>query len=296
MLPPLRILSALLLAGALAHPGGRAADADEAVLRKAVALYASFDEAVRLDFGSGEPIPATRSVDPDDKKKFVFEKGFDPKYFRLVPEKGVAGGCLEAVALPPRNGRVFFPAMGNVAYRKDAGWGGACSVWVNTDPEKLLKTPFCDPVLITQKGSNNGSIWAHFNDAKPRALQAGTYPSIPDGQEPVPEDDPKAPLTRFKAAGFKEGDWHHLVLTWDRFNTGKRDGTHTLYVDGKKIGDLKDHEVGMDWDMERTRVYFAVHLIGRLDELAVFTRPLTADEVTLLHRKPGVLQALKQRR
>jgi hypothetical protein len=273
-----------------------AADTDADAIRKAVTLYASFDEAVRMDIGKGEPVPGTRSIDPDDKKNFVFGKGFDPKYFRIAKDKGIAGSCLEAVELPPRGGRLYFPAKGNVAFRKDAGWGGAFSVWVNTDPNKLLKTPFCDPVLITQKGFNNGSIWAHFNDAKPRALQAGTYPSIADGREPMPEDDPKAPLTRLKDVGFKAGDWHHIVLSWDRFNTGKADGTHTLYVDGKKIGALKTYPVAMDWDPEQSRVYFAVNLIGLLDELAVFGRPLTADEAALLHDKPGLLQPLKERR
>ena len=48
---------------------------------------------------------------------------------------------------------------------------------------------------------------------------------------------------------------------------------------GKKIGELKDYEVGMDWDLEKTRVYCAVNLIGRLDELAVFNRPLTAADL-----------------
>jgi hypothetical protein len=280
---------------AIYSPVAPAADADETALHKAVALYASFDDEVRMDFGNGERVPGTRSVDPADKKQFVFEKGFDAKYFRIVAGKGIAGSCLEAVDLPPRGGRLYFPAKGNVAFRTDAGWGGAFSVWVNTDPNRLLKTPFCDPVLITQKGLNNGSIWAHFNDARPRALQAGTYPSIPDGREPVPEEDPKAPLTRLKDVNFKTGEWHHIVLSWDRFNTGKKDGTHTLYVDGKKIGDLQGHGIGMDWDIERTRVYVAVNLVGLLDELAVFHRPLTADEVTLLHKKPGVLQSLKQR-
>ena len=118
-------------------------------------------------------------------------------------DKGVAGGCLEAVELPPRNGRLYFPAKGNLAFRKDGAWGGAVSVWVNTDPNEMLKTPFCDPVLLTQRGLNNGSIFVHFNDAKPRALQAGTYPSIPVGQEPIPEEDPKAPLTRLKDVRFK---------------------------------------------------------------------------------------------
>ena len=70
-----------------------------------------------------------------------------------------------------------------------------------------------------------------------------------------------------------------ICARFSRFNTGKKDGTHTLYVDGKQIGDLKDYEIGMDWDIEQTRVYFAVNLIGFLDELAVFNRPLSADEV-----------------
>src|SRR5206468_2653420 len=37
-------------------------------LRKAVILYASFDEEVRMDFGRGDRTPGTRSVDPADRK------------------------------------------------------------------------------------------------------------------------------------------------------------------------------------------------------------------------------------
>jgi formylglycine-generating enzyme required for sulfatase activity len=49
----------------------------------------------------------------------------------------------------------------------------------------------------------------------------------------------------------------------------------------------------MDWDIDQARIYFAVNFIGLLDELAVFNRPLTPEEVTLLHQKPGVLSSLK---
>lgn len=280
----------LILAVAATAPG---ADADEAALRKAVALYASFDDVVRRDVGSGDLLPGTRYVEGPDKKKFHFEKGFDARYFRIAKGKGISGGCLETPELPGNSGRVFFAAKDNVAFKKDAPWGGAFSVWVNIDPDKMLKTPFSDPVLITQKGLNNGSIWTHFNDARPRAFQAGTYPSIPDGQKPIEEDDPMAPLTRLKEPRFQQGEWHHIVLTWDRFNSGKKDATHTLYIDGKKIGDLKDAEIAMDWDIDQTRIYFAVNFLGLLDELAVFDRPLTADEVALLHKKPGLLSDLK---
>lgn len=279
-------LIALVFATTTAQPP------DAASLRKAVTLYASFDDEMRRDLGAGDPIPGTRTVDPADKKHH-FAQGFDPQFFRIVKGKGIAGGCLEA-NLPPRIGRLFFPAKGNVAFAKDASWGGAFSVWINTDPNKSLKTPFCDPVLITQKGLNNGAIWTHFNDAQPRAFQSGTYPSIPDGQEPTPEDDPKAPLTRLKDVPFRAGEWHHIVLSWDRFNTGQKNATHTLWIDGKKIGDLNGHALAMDWDLDRTRIYFAVNLVGLLDELAVFNRPLTAEEVTLLFQQPAVLQPLKR--
>lgn len=47
------------------------------------------------------------------------------------------------------------------------------------------------------------------------------------------------------------------------------------------------------WDIEQTRVYFAVNLVGLLDELAVFSRPLTGNEVMLLYQKPGILRSVK---
>ena len=151
------------------------AEPDRAGLRKAVTFYASFDEAVKADFGGGGLTLATRFNHPTEKGKFVFEKGFDDKVFRIARDKGKHGGCLEVVDVLPRNGRVFFPVKGNLAYRKD-GWGGSLSVWINTDPDTLLKTKFCDPIQITQKGANNGGIWFDFNDAKPRDMRHGALP------------------------------------------------------------------------------------------------------------------------
>src|SRR5207247_901473 len=108
---------------------------------KAVTLYASFDEEVKADKGGGDLTFATRTNHLTEKGKYVFKKGFDAKAFRIAKGKGIAGGCLEAVDVLPDNGRIFFPAKGNIAYKKD-GWGGAVSVWINTDPNTLLKTKF----------------------------------------------------------------------------------------------------------------------------------------------------------
>src|SRR5262249_32318084 len=48
------------------------------------------------------------------------------------------------------------------------------------------------------------------------------------------------------------------------------------------------------WDLDRTGIYVAVNFIGLLDELALFNRPLTAEEVARLHSAPGLLAPLKK--
>jgi hypothetical protein len=268
-----------------------AADADPAV-RKAVSFYASFDEQVAGDFGDGGRTLSTRTNHPTEKGQFVFEKGFDPKVFRIAKGKGVSGGALEVVDVLKNNGRVYFPVGGNLAYRK-GGWGGAVSVWVNTDPNTQLKTGFCDPIQITQKGANNGGIWFDFNDAKPRDLRMGAFPALAEGQKPVAESDPNAPMVRVPGVGFKVGQWHNVVVTWNNFDTGKPNAVAVLYIDGKRIGEVAGRDIAMNWDVDKAGVYVGVNYIGLLDELALFNRMLTAEEVALLHMKPDLLTGLK---
>lgn len=259
-------------------------------MRDSVSFYASFDNAVRADLGQGHPTPSTRFNHETKAGEFVFEQGFDDKVFRIARGQGVAGGgALEAVDVLPRNGRIFFPAKGHLAF-KPSGWGGALSMWINTDPNKLLKTKFCDPVQITHKGANNGGLWLDFNDAQPRDMRMGAFPAVPVGQTGIMENDPNAPLIRVQGVGFQSGEWHHVLLNWNNFDTGRPDAWATLYVDGSPAGKLQDREIAMDWDLERTGIYVAVNFIGLLDELAIFRRPLTADEAAQLHKSPGLLQ------
>lgn len=270
------------------------ADDAPAPLQNAVTFYASFDEAVKGDVGGGDLTLSTRFNHETEKNKFVFERGFDDKKYKVARDKGIHGGALEASDVLPRNGRIFFPAKGNIAFKK-GGWSGALSVWINTDPDKLLKTKFCDPIQITQKGANNGGIWFDFNDAKPRDMRHGVFPAVPEGQKPIAEEDPKAPMVRVPKVGFKSGDWHHIVLSWKNFDTGKKDSVSALYIDGKLIGEVKDYDLTMDWDIDKAGIYVAVNYIGLLDELALFNRALTADEVMQLKNKPGLLAGVKKK-
>jgi hypothetical protein len=285
---------ALALAGVFAAPASARDDKTDArAVLDAVTLYASFDEEVKADRGGGELTVSTRKGDLKSKK-FTFEKGFSEKAFRIAKGKGKSGGALEALEPLPDNGRLFFPAKGNIGFKK-GGWGGAVSTWIKTDPNKLIKSKFCDPVQITQKGANDGGIWFDFNDKKPsRDMRMGVFPAVPKEGKGVSEDDPKAPMVWLRKVDFKEDDWHHVVLTWRNFDTGKEDAVATLYVDGKKIGEVKDRAIAMDWDVEKAGIYVAINYVGLLDELAVFGRELSEKEVKLLHGEPGLLAKLKK--
>lgn len=261
-------------------------------LRDSVTFYASFHKSPEADFGGGELKLATRTNHPTEAGQFVVTPGFDENVFRIA-KKGVQGGALAPADVLANNGRIFFPAKGNIAFQK-GGWSGACSFWLNTNPNTLLKTKFCDPVQITEKGAGNGGIWFDFNDASPRDGRMGVFPAVPAGGQPIKESDPDAPLIPVRAIGFQEGEWHHVVLNWKNFDTGRPDAWAGLYIDGKPVGEVKDRPIAMDWNLDKAGIYVAVNYLGLLDELAIFGRTLTPDEIDELYRKPGLLTPLRK--
>jgi hypothetical protein len=261
----------------------------------AVSLYASFDERVAADFGGGELAFSTRMNHETEAGKFVFQPGFDVRVFQIAKGQGISGGALSPQDVLPRNGRIFLPAKGNIGYRA-GGWGGAVSFWLNTDPNTLLKTRFCDPVQITHKGANDGGLWFDFNDAKPRDARMGFFPAVVPGKAAAKESDEGAPLVRIPAVGFKSGEWHHVVLNWQNFDTGRPDAETSLFIDGNRIGGATGRDIAMAWDLEKTGIYVAVNYLGLLDELAVFNRMLTDTEVAAVHAEPAILAALLARK
>jgi hypothetical protein len=117
----------------------------------------------------------------------------------------------------------------------------------------------------------------------------GAFPAVRPGARPVAEDDPSAPIIRLKGPRFSASEWRHVALVWEGFDTGGNTARAAFYVDGKPVGELKDREIAMEWDLDQTGIYIAVGYIGLLDEFAVFNRALTAEEVTLLFQRPGLL-------
>jgi hypothetical protein len=156
----------------------------------------------------------------------------------------------------------------------------------------MLKTRFCDPVQITQKGATNGGLWVDFPDTTPRDFRLGVFRSEGEGRERAPSEGPEAPLVIVKDVGFQATDWHHVAFTWANVDAADRDVTARLYIDGEAKGAIPEQPVTMEWDLAQTGIYVAVNYVGLLDEFAIFRRELTAEEVGRLHREPGLLAAI----
>ena len=284
----MRLAASLIPSAVLLFVLSDSLPADEGPPVSALSLYASFDEKVAADLGGGELTLRTRSDHPETKGKYVFRAGFPERAFGIKAGQGVSKGALECRDVLPRRGRIFFPLQGNLAY-KEGGWGGAVSLWINTNPNTELKTPFCDPVQITQKGAHDGGLWLDFPDKKPRDMRMGIFRGLGPGETPLKESDPKASIVTLERVGFETGQWHHLALSWKNFDTGKPDAHAQFFVDGKLVGEVKDRDLAMGWDPEQAGIYVAVNFIGLMDEFATFNRPLTASEVKFLYANPDYL-------
>lgn len=284
------LMICLLLTPALLPP---AAAAEKSDVLKAVTFYASFDSSLKADFSRGAASLRTRSADPRKKGETIFKDGYPADAFRVSAD-GRVSGALEAIEVLPNRGRIFYPAASNLAYSKE-GWDGAVSFWLQTNPDTMLRTRFCDPIQITHRGAHNGGLWIDFPDSKPRSMRLGAFHALADGGKAIKESDPQAPLVRIPKIGFQENEWHHIAFIWSRFDTGKSNSRAWLYIDGRLAGQLTGRDIAMQWDMQQVGIYVAVSLIGKMDELAIFDRSLSIEEVSRLHREPALLQHFKQK-
>ncbi|MCA9068145.1 MAG: hypothetical protein KDA84_04445, partial [Planctomycetaceae bacterium] len=117
----------------------------------------------------------------------------------------------------------------------------------------------------------------------------GVFSGLRPGESPLKESDAAAPIVRLPRVGFQAGEWHHLVVSWDHFETGKNDAIAQFFVDGKLIGELKNHDIAMRWEIEKTGIYLAVNFIGFMDEVAIFRRRLSHPEIKYLYDNPQYL-------
>jgi hypothetical protein len=258
--------------------------------RRALTFWSSFDHGADADFAKG------------DKRIYTSSSGE-----RKDPQPGIPVGEIEVAKGQGRHGGnalrfikksnkvAFYKAAGNVDYRKQ-DWSGTASFWLSLDPQTDLGDWYCDPIQITEKTWNDAALWVDFSkDDKPKQFRLGVLadlkvwnPTNRDFEKMTPAERPVYSVTQ---PPFARGKWTNVVVTFEKFNTGKPDGLARIYLNGKLQGAVSDRNQVYSWDMDKAAIQIGMSYVGLYDDLALFNRALNETEIQTLYTLKGPLVA-----
>ena len=243
---------------------------DDLSLKTALTFYASFDGGTDADISRG------------DKRLFTLINK-EPKLgnktegmSRMVKGRGLSG---DALLFTKRNAKWLLYDGAKNFHFAEKNWSGSVSFWLKVDPINGLDPGYVDPIQITPNTWNDASFFVDFaKDGNPRSFRLGAFAdkSIwnPENKD-IPE--PQRPLVPAKSNPFSSDKWTHVAFTWENFNTGKKDGVATLYLNGKNEGIITEWNQKFSWAGKPHRI--GLNYMGLFDELACFNRALSSKEI-----------------
>lgn len=268
-----------------------AVSADEAALRKALIFHASFDGSADAGFALGDRriYTATSYKNREDAKA-----GLHNPDVRIAPGAGRFGDALE---FRRKNTKaIYFLAERNVYYWNER-WHGTVSFWLSLDPDKDLEPGFSDPIQITDKAYNDAALWVDFTrDDHPRQFRLGVFGDLRNwNPKRLPDDKNPDFLKRLivvKKPPFARGKWTHVVITHSGLGSGAG-GYASLYLDGRLEGTTDIIHESFHWDVKQAAIRVGVNYVGLFDDLAIFSRPLEAQEVRTLYQLARGVKGLR---
>ena len=262
-------------------------------LATALTFHAPFDGHLDAAHASGDP----RLYSSKDRRAAATASpGVHPDHVTLVPGAGRHG---DAIRLALKSSPiVFYRGERNVHYAA-RNWSGTVSVWLSLDPDRELAPGYSDPLIITPRSWDDASLFVDFTrDDVPRRFRFAAFADKavwnPSGRDwdsvPVAE----RPMIEVATPPVGRGRWTHVAWTWEGFNIDGTGGTLRAYLDGAPAGTLTGRRQIYTWNPAEVLIAFGVEYIGLMDDLAIFDRALSADEVRALHALTGGVASLKR--
>ncbi len=245
---------------------------EDSSLKTALTFYASFDGGTDADISRG------------DKRLFTLINK-EPKLgnktegmSRMVKGRGLSG---DALLFTKRNAKWLLYDGAKNFHFAEKNWSGSVSFWLKVDPINGLDPGYVDPIQITPNTWNDASFFVDFaKDGNPRSFRLGAFADKsvwnPENKD-IPE--PQRPLVPAKSNPFSSDKWTHVAFTWENFNTGKKDGVATLYLNGKNEGIITEWNQKFSWAGKPHRILIGLNYMGLFDELACFNRALSSKEI-----------------
>jgi len=251
-------------------------------------FYASFDNGTSADVAVGD-----KNIYTADLRKNIenAKPGLLNPDVVIANGKGLSGNALDF----KKKSRMttFFKAQKNIGYSKE-NWSGAVSFWLQLDPEKDLEPGYCDPIQITDVNYNDAALWVDFTKNNPRNFRLGVLGDLevwnPKKLGPDENKDYLRRLVTVEQPPFNRGEWTHIVINFSGLNTDN--GSSELFVNGKSMGKVPTIEDPFTWNEEKANIMLGLNYIGLFDELAVFNRPLSTEEIELIFNTKEGLKSI----
>ena len=256
-------------------------------LARSLTLFASFDEGFSADFTKGDKtcyLKQGAGLVPcleNDEAKIAKSEGRFGSAAHFI-KKGATRPLYRGKDVLGYNGK---------------SWSTTVSLWLRLNPDKDLEPGYCDPVQIVGNDTKKGFIFLEWSkDHAPRHFRYAIRPLIelwdPQGLgwEAIPDE--KRPMVRVLDAPFSREEWTHAVFTLDRINEKEGKPSGTLYLNGKKQGKIEGFDLTFGWDPESVNLVLGAAYVGYQDDLAVFDRVLSDDEVKQLFELKGGVRDL----
>jgi len=219
-----------------------------------------------------------------------------PSLQRLSQEPGQLRSDVEILAGGGRRGdalrfrgkskQVLFYPGANLDYQP-RDWQGTVSLWLRLSPDEDLGEGYSDPIQITDKAWNNASFFVDFDIDSPRTFRLGVFADYEfwnptdRGWDTIPV--PERPMVNVPQAPLSRERWTHVAWTFAGINAGDaaEPAVCHFYIDGKLQGSIR-RPLKFTWDLERAALMLGLDYVGDLDELMLFDRALTGEEVQRL--------------
>lgn len=285
---PQLITAVLLLSTASASAQSKPTSANDP-LRRSLLLHTSFDASANADFARGDKQIYTAET----LKREKLNAGLHADGVERIDQGGRYGGALRFTK--KTSAVVMFRGASNTPAAKPS-LQGTVAFWLRVSPDDDLPPGYVDPLQITDKKWNDASFFVDFTKDKPRQFRLGAFSDYafwnPTDRkwDSIPEAE--RPLVTVKKPPFSRDRWTHVVFTFERFNNAEEAGAATLYLDGKSQGRLQRLQQ-LTWDPKQVAIMLGIGYTGDFDDLGIWGRALSAEEVLRLYELPNGLAGLK---
>jgi hypothetical protein len=262
-------------------------------LSKALTFHASFDHGPEADFALGDNQLYSATVE-GIQKVVALTPGLGDPPLAIVAGLGKFGAALEFTQ--ENSHVVLYKAAQNVAYSPQA-FRGTASFWLSLDPAEI-PGQYSDPLQLTDKDYSDACIWIDFtkNDT-PSDFRLGVFGNQTEWD--VTNQRAKSAeffwrLAKVTEPPFAKDRWTHVVVTWDGLNSSQQ-GRARLYFNAGYQGATGVIRERFTWDITQAAIRLGMgHFVGLFDDIAMFNRPLTPEEIRVLYSlERGVAELYK---